>query len=61
MTTTPASPTPGNTDQKITICHATGSSKNPYVMITISINGLNGHGNHPRDIIPAPAGGCPTK
>jgi len=61
MTTTPASPTPGNADQKITICHATGSSKNPYVMITISINGLNGHGNHPRDIIPAPAGGCPTK
>jgi hypothetical protein len=45
---------------KITICHATGSQKNPYVEITVSINGLNGHGNHPGDIIPAPASGCPT-
>lgn len=61
MTTTPASTASGNADQKITICHATGSSKNPYVMITISINGLNGHRNHSRDIIPAPAGGCPGK
>ncbi len=61
MTTTPGTTTPGNADQKITICHATGSSKHPYVMITISINGLNGQRNHPHDIIPAPAGGCPTK
>jgi len=54
---------------KITICHATKSVKHPYVEITISVNGLNGHGpaNDPRhhagswkDIIPAPAGGCPT-
>ncbi|HEY8638019.1 MAG TPA: hypothetical protein VIL64_02165, partial [Solirubrobacteraceae bacterium] len=45
---------------KITICHATGSSTNPYVEITISRNGLNGHGKHADDIIPAPAGGCPT-
>lgn len=52
--------TPGNAG-KITICHATGSAKKPYVMITVSVNGLNGHGNHPGDIIPAPAGGCPTK
>jgi hypothetical protein len=53
---------------KITICHATKSVKNPYVEITISVNGLNGHGpaDDPRhhagswqDIIPAPAGGCP--
>ena len=49
-----------NKDGKITICHATGSKKNPYVMITISINGLNGHNGHARDIIPAPAGGCPN-
>jgi hypothetical protein len=43
----------------ITICHATGSKKNPYVEITVSVNGLNGHGKHKGDIIPAPAGGCP--
>jgi organic hydroperoxide reductase OsmC/OhrA len=45
---------------KITICHATGSKTNPYVEITVSVNGLNGHVNHPNDLIPAPAGGCPT-
>jgi hypothetical protein len=53
---------------KITICHATKSVKHPYVEITISVNGLHGHGpaNDPRhhagswkDIIPAPQGGCP--
>ena len=43
---------------KVTICHATGSMTNPYVTITISENGLNGHGDHEGDIIPAPAGGC---
>ena len=58
-TTTPVANTSGNQDGKITICHATGSSKNPFVMITVSVNGLNGHGKHTRDIIPAPAGGCP--
>jgi uncharacterized surface protein with fasciclin (FAS1) repeats len=46
---------------KITICHATSSEKNPYVKITISVNGLNGHENHQDDIIPAPANGCPGK
>ena len=54
---------------KITICHATKSVTHPYVEITISVNGLHGHGpaDDPRhhagswkDIIPAPAGGCPT-
>jgi hypothetical protein len=44
----------------VTICHATGSAKNPYVKITVSVNGLNGHDKHKGDIIPAPAGGCPT-
>jgi hypothetical protein len=53
-----ASPTA--TAQTITICHATGSAKHPYVLITIDINGLNGHMKHPGDIIPAPPGGCPT-
>ena len=46
--------------KKITICHATGSKTNPYVEITISVNGLNGHDRHNDDIIPAPAGGCPS-
>jgi hypothetical protein len=51
---------PGTGGGKITICHATGSSTNPYVVITIDLNGLNGHGDHAGDIIPAPAGGCPS-
>ena len=43
-----------------TICHATGSAKNPYVEITIATPGvLRGHEPHGDDIIPAPAGGCP--
>ena len=46
---------------KTTICHATGSATNPYVTITISDNALPAHARHQdgRDIIPAPAGGCP--
>jgi hypothetical protein len=55
----PAIPIAGGND-KITICHATGSEKNPYNEITVSVNGLNGHDQHEGDIIPAPAGGCPT-
>jgi len=47
-------------NEKITICHATGSEKNPFIEIIISANGLNGHEGHMDDIIPAPAGGCPT-
>jgi len=47
-------------DGRITICHATSSKNNPYVEITVSVNGLNGHDKHNGDIIPAPAGGCPT-
>ena len=47
-------------DGKITICHATGSETNPYNEITVSVNGLNGHGTHEGDIIPAPEAGCPT-
>jgi hypothetical protein len=50
----------GGPDGWITICHATGSETNPFVEITISVNGLNGHGDHQDggDIVPAPAGGC---
>jgi hypothetical protein len=55
----PTSPLATNND-KITICHATSSEKNPYNEITVSVNGLNGHDKHEGDIIPASAGGCPT-
>ena len=45
---------------KITICHRTGSAKNPYVEITVSVNATtNGHGSHEGDLIPAPEDGCP--
>jgi Tol biopolymer transport system component len=55
---TPESTKPGN--QKITLCHATGSATNPYVEITVDDNATkDGHGNHKDDIIPAPSGGCP--
>ena len=47
--------------EKVTLCHATGSPTNPFVVITVSVNAAtgNGHGLHEDDIIPAPAGGCP--
>lgn len=43
---------------KITLCHATGSAKHPYVFITVSKNAAGpdavaGHSKHPDDIIPA--------
>ena len=46
---------------KVTICHATGSSTNPYVEITVSRNAVPAHTRHQdgRDLVPAPAGGCP--
>ena len=44
---------------KVTLCHQTGDGS--YELITVSASGAeNGHGNHDGDIIPAPAGGCPT-
>lgn len=62
---TPPGPPAANTHAKAgktTICHATGSATNPYVTITISNNAIPAHRRHQdgRDIIPAPAGGCPT-
>ena len=57
-----SAPANAGPDDKISICHATGSDTNPYTEITISENGLNGHyaqGVHDGDIVPAPAGGCP--
>jgi hypothetical protein len=64
-TQSPQGPPASNTHAKAgktTICHATGSATNPFVTITISNNALPAHMRHQdgRDIIPAPAGGCPT-
>ena len=53
---------PGNSgEHKTTICHATGSASNPSVLITVDDNALKAHQAHQdgKDIIPAPAGGCP--
>jgi hypothetical protein len=55
----------GNPDRpsgKTTICHATHSETNPYVVITPSNNSLDAHGAHQdgEDIIPAPNGNCVT-
>lgn len=51
--------------KKMTICHATGSEKNPFVEITIPEKAwFNGHkdGHNGRaDIYPVPAGGCEEK
>lgn len=56
----PSPTAPGDHDKKITICHATGSATNPFVVITISLNGLNGHANAnhqlSEDIIPPNSG-----
>jgi hypothetical protein len=46
-------------DKKITICHATSGETDPYVQLTVSVNGLDGHNQHTGDIIPMPVGGCP--
>lgn len=54
-----ASATKGDPDHKVTICHATASRSNPYVIITVdvaSIVGDSGHGSsgvNEGDIIPA--------
>jgi hypothetical protein len=44
--------------RKVTICHRTGSDRNPYVQITVDEHALEAHRRH-GDIIPAPPGGCP--
>jgi hypothetical protein len=52
----------GNENGKVTLCHATGSETNPYVVITISENALPAHLAHQdgEDIYPVPADGCPS-
>ena len=49
-----------NNARRISICHATSSASNPYILISVDRNSLNGHGGHAGDIIPAPASGCPS-
>src|SRR3954447_23829886 len=51
-------PTPNANPGKTTICHHTGSAKNPWVTITVADRALPAHRRH-GDLIPAPAGGCP--
>ncbi len=45
---------------KVTICHKTGSATNPFVEITISANGLNGHADHQDGGDISGGEGCPT-
>jgi hypothetical protein len=62
-TPSPGPETPPPADgKKVTICHATGSATNPFVVITIDESALPAHRDHQEgeDIIPAPAAGCPA-
>jgi hypothetical protein len=43
-------------DNKITICHATGSASNPYLAQTISLSSLGAHVGDTGDIVPANGG-----
>ncbi|MDR6506631.1 hypothetical protein [Arthrobacter oryzae] len=43
-------------NDRITICHATGSASNPYLLETISLNALAAHVGDTGDIVPANAG-----
>ena len=52
---------PVGSSARVTICHATRSVTHPYVKITISTSAVTAHRAHQdrRDIVPAPAMGCP--
>lgn len=48
-------PKPDEGTKKVMVCHATGSDKNPYVSITVSVASLrdgHGHAGHDGDIYP---------
>ena len=42
-------------DKKVTICHHTGSEKNPFVTITVSRNALPAHLGHGDTVGPCPS------
>jgi hypothetical protein len=33
-------------DSRVSFCHATGSSSNPYILLTTDVEGCNGHADH---------------
>jgi hypothetical protein len=45
-------------DGTILLCHATSDKINPFEEIAVSLNGLNGHGDHEGDFFPTAKGGC---
>jgi len=50
---------PDNVQGKVTICHATGSATNPYVIITVSVNALEqGHDETHGDLNPVNPAQC---
>src|SRR5919199_349416 len=52
-------PVAGTSGQGTPVCHYTGSESAPYVLVQAPPGGGE-HRRHPNDIIPAPAGGCPS-
>lgn len=55
----PTNPPPPTEVPKITICHCPSADQTGCNEITITNTGSGGHWDHPYDIIPAPADGCP--
>lgn len=46
-------------NRRVTFCHATSSTTNPYTLITVSTNAcINAHVNHGGDVLPDANGDC---
>jgi hypothetical protein len=52
---------PARAQELVSICHATGNPANPYVPLSLDNAGVLEHVNHEDDLVPAPAGGCPSQ